>query len=418
MLVRNKTLGFLFFLSIITYLDRVCISVAGPRIQADLGLRPEDWGWVMGIFTLGYALFEIPTGSMADRLGARKVLTRIVVWWSVFTVVTGWVNGFAMLLVVRFAFGAGEAGAFPGATSAIGRWFPDARRARAQSVVWTASRLGAVLSPLLVIPIQQTWGWRASFWAFGGIGFVWALLFYLWYRDDPRDKKGITAEELAELGQDTEKATGHKVDWKPVLRNPAFWKLLGMYHLYCWTAYFYFSWMPTYLQKGLGFDEASMKNWSTLAFLVGACGNVLGGTLSDRLVKRHGLRFGRRIVGASGLMFGGLCVIGTATSSSPTLAAVLLCLGILGMDIFLPVAWATSLDMSGRHGGSISGAMNMAGQLGSFVSSVAFGYLVSAYGYSMSLLPLAVGTFVAGGLFLTIDPMRSVLGASPQESSI
>jgi MFS transporter, ACS family, glucarate transporter len=408
MLVRNKTLGFLFSLSIITYLDRVCISVAGPRMQADLGLRPQDWGWVVGIFTLGYALFEIPTGAMADRLGARKVLVRIVLWWSVFTVVTGWVTGFTMLLVVRFAFGAGEAGAYPGATSAIGRWFPKAQRARAQSVVWTASRLGAVLSPLLVVPIQQHWGWRASFWAFGGLGFAWAILFYLWYRDNPREKKGITEQELAELESSGTGTATHKIDWKGAVRNVTFWKLLVMYHLYCWSAYFYFSWMPTFLQKGLGFDEASMKNWSTLAFLVGACANVAGGSLSDRLVKRRGLRFGRRVVGASGLMFGGLCMIGTATTSSPTLAAILLCLGILGMDMFLPVAWATSLDVSSGHGGSISGAMNMAGQLGSFISSVAFGYLVGSYGYSMALLPLAIGTFVAGGLFLTIDPNQSV----------
>ncbi|MDZ4693883.1 MAG: MFS transporter [Deltaproteobacteria bacterium] len=408
MLVRNKTLGFLFSLSIITYLDRVCISVAGPRMQADLGLRPQDWGWVVGIFTLGYALFEIPTGAMADRLGARKVLVRIVLWWSVFTVMTGWVTGFTMLLVVRFAFGAGEAGAYPGATSAIGRWFPNAQRARAQSVVWTASRLGAVLSPLLVVPIQQRWGWRASFWSFGGLGFVWAILFYFWYRDNPREKKGITEKELAELESSGAGTATHHADWKGALRNATFWKLLVMYHLYCWSAYFYFSWMPTFLQKGLGFDEASMKNWSTLAFLIGAGANVVGGMLSDRLVKRRGLRFGRRMVGASGLMFGGLCMIGTATTSSPTLAATLLCLGILGMDMFLPVAWATSLDVSSGHGGSISGAMNMAGQLGSFISSVAFGYLVGSYGYSMALLPLAIGTFIAGGLFLTIDPNQSV----------
>jgi MFS family permease len=113
---RHRVLGMLFLLSMITYLDRVCIAVAGTEMQKDLNLSASQWGWVVGIFALSYALFEIPAGAMGDRIGPRKVLTRIVLWWSAFTSITGLVSNYYALLATRFAFGAGEAGAYPNAS--------------------------------------------------------------------------------------------------------------------------------------------------------------------------------------------------------------------------------------------------------------------------------------------------------------
>ena len=161
---RHGVLALLFSLSIITYIDRVCISVAGPRMQQDLAIPPDLWGWVVGAFAFSYAAFEIPTGALGDRLGPRRVLTRIVVWWSLFTTLTGTVSNYFLLLATRFCFGAGEAGAYPNSSTAISRWFPAAERGRAQGLVWMASRVGGAVSPFLVIPIQRRWGWRASFW--------------------------------------------------------------------------------------------------------------------------------------------------------------------------------------------------------------------------------------------------------------
>lgn len=410
MRTRTKILGYLFILSIVTYMDRVCMSVAGPRIQADLGLSPSQWGWVGGAFTLGYALFEIPSGAMSDRIGARRVLTRIVLWWSAFTVVTGFVSTFWLMIGVRFLFGAGEAGAYPGAAAVIGRWFPKAERGRATSVVWMASRLGAMLSPVLVVPMQKVWGWRPTFWMFGGIGALWAVAWFLWYRDRPRDKRGVGPAELAEIESEDHPSSVHRpLPWRHLLRNRNFWKLLTTYHAYCWGSYFYISWLHTYLQKGRGMTEDQMKTWSTLPFIVGVGATVFGGWLSDRLVRSHGLRFGRRVVGTAGLVLGGLGLLAVAFAPTPQLAAVFLCVGYLGMDCFLPVSWAVALDVGGRNGGGISGAMNMAGQLGSFVSSVAFGYMVQAWGYDASLVPLALVTLVGAGIYYTVDATQPVL---------
>src|SRR5271167_2131921 len=170
---QHRVLGLLSLLSIITYLDRVCISVAGPRIQDNLHISPEAWGWVTGVFALSYGLFEIPTGAMGDRIGPRKVLTRIVLWWSVFTSLTGVVSNYFLLLLSRFCFGIGEAGAYPNAAAVLARWIPAKHRARAWGVVWMTSQTGGAISPLLVVPIQARYGWRASFYMFGVLGLIW-----------------------------------------------------------------------------------------------------------------------------------------------------------------------------------------------------------------------------------------------------
>jgi sugar phosphate permease len=407
---RTRVLIFLFFLSIITYLDRVCISVAGPRMQEDLGLTPEQWGWVVGVFTLSYALFEIPTGAMGDRVGPRRVLTRIVIWWSAFTTLTGMVSNYWALLATRFAFGAGEAGAYPNSSSAISRWFPPAERARAHSVVWMASRVGGALSPLLVVEIQRRYGWRASFYVFGILGILWAIFWFLWYRDHPSEKKGVTPQELAEIGAPATPEAHRGLPWGIALRKRNFWLIMAMYHTYCWGAYFYLSWLHTYLQKGRGFTEQEMKIYSTLPFVAGVLGNLTGGALSDYLVKRKGLRFGRVAVGATGLALSGIFLTATALTGSKLLAVLFLTLGYGSMDCMLPVSWALCLDIGRKYAGAVTGAMNMAGQIGSFISSVAFGKWVTMMGnYNQPLLPLAAMLFISAALYTRINPGEQLI---------
>jgi MFS family permease len=406
---RHRVLILLFFLSIITYLDRVCISVAGPRMQNELGITPDRWGWVVGAFTLSYAIFEIPAGAMGDRLGARAILTRIVIWWSLFTSLTGVVSTFAVLLLVRFMFGAGEAGAYPNSASVVSRWFPLRERARSQSVVWMASRIGGAISPLLVVPIQQVYGWRASFYAFGVIGVIWAVIWYVWYRDTPQQKEGISQQELAEIGSTSENVP-HGLPWGEALRSWNLWKIMLMYHTYCWGSYFYLSWLHTYLQKGRGLTENEMKYLSALPFIVGACGNLFGGTLSDWLTQRYGLKFGRRAVGVTGLALSALLMLLAALTGNKYAAVVFLTLGYGAMDCMLPASWAVCMDVGKKYAGTVSGTMNMAGQVGSFASSVLFGYLVVWFGsYNAPLYPMAALLFVSALFFWRIDPTEPLL---------
>jgi len=404
---RHRVLVLLFLLVVVMYLDRLCIAVAGPRMQQDLRISPGGWGWVIGVFTLAYALFEVPSGMLGDRIGPRKVLTRIVLWWSVFTSLTGMVTSYGPLLAVRFLFGAGEAGAFPNSTATISRWIPAAERGRATSVVFLATACGGALTPLIVVRLQQQYGWRASFHVFAVLGLVWAAVWWRWFRDDPRQMPGIRKEEADLIEASTQAVRHARLDWPKALRERNFLLILLMYHTYCWGAYFYLSWLPTYLQMGRGLTEDQMKIASSLPSWASAAGVFAGGWLSDRLARRHSPRVARCAIGSPALLLGGVLLLGATVSRSNTLAVALIALGLGSLGLMLPVSWAICLDIGGKNSGTVSGAMNMAGQAGSFLSSVFFGYLVEWSGsYDVALMPLAAMLVVSGCLFAAIDPGR------------
>ena len=409
---RFRVLGFLFVLVFVMYLDRLGIAVAGTRMQHELQISPSRWGWIIGAFTLSYALFEMPSGILGDRIGARKVLTRIVLWWSAFTALTGGVTSFGMLLVVRFLFGAGEAGAFPNCTSAVSRWVPVSERARALSVFWTATAVGGALAPPIVVAIEQRQGWRAAFFVLGSLGIFWAAIWYWWFRDTPREKAGVTSEEIEIIGQPAV-SSAHKLPWAKVIRNPNFLRLLLMYHTYCWGGYFYLSWLHTYLQLGRGFTENEMSVASALPSCAGLIGILAGGYFSDRLARTRSLRFARCSIGAGGLIVSGVLLTTATVTANRWGAVALLTIGLGAMDLMLPVAWSICVDAGREHAGAISGAMNMAGQLGSLISSVAFGYWVEWFGnYDRALMPLAAMLVVSGCVFATIDPDQKMIPAN------
>jgi MFS family permease len=398
----------LFLLVLVMYFDRLCIAVAGPRMQHDLKLAPSHWGWVIGAFTLAYAMFEIPSGMLGDRIGPRRVLTRIVLWWSAFTALTGAVSSYPLLLLVRFLFGAGEAGTFPNAATVVGRWIPVSERARAASVIWMATALGGIVTPLIVVPVQKSYGWQASFFLFGSVGIFWAALWYWWFRDTPASKPGVSAAEKELIGLPIPRAS-HGFLWATLLRDGNFVRLLLMYHTYCWGGYFFLTWFPTYLQVGRGLSEDQMKIASSLPFWFGLLGLIGGGYLSDRLARTHSLRLARCAVGAAGLFAGGIC-LGLATITANNAIAIgLLTFGGGAMNMMIPVSWTICVDLAREHVGAVSGAMNTAGQLGSLISSIAFGYLVEWTGsYDRALMPLAAALIVSGCLFASIDPSKEL----------
>jgi sugar phosphate permease len=407
---RHRVLGFLFSLSVITYLDRVCISVAGKTIQEDLGLTLQQWGWVLGAFVISYGMFEVPSGALGDRMGPRRVLTRIVAWWSVFTALTGLVQGFRQLVVVRFLFGAGEAGAFPNCSAAIVRWFPVVERARAQGVVWMASRIGGALSPLLVIPLQQAFGWRVSFYVFGCVGLIWAVLWFRWFRDHPADQAGITANERAEIGPDVRTVTPVATPWRQLFGQANLWWIMLMYHANAWCGFFFLTWLHTFLANGRGYTPQDLVAYSWLPFVFGAVANLAGGCASDALVKRLGLKRARRLLGCGAYLATAGFVLATIATDDKVLSVVFLALGYGCSDFALPGAWAVCLDVGGKHAGTVTGAMNMAGQLGSFLTTVLFGYIVAVFGsYNAPLVPIAVMSVIGALAWLKIDPTKPLV---------
>jgi ACS family glucarate transporter-like MFS transporter len=393
---RQRVLILLIALAIITFLDRISIAVAGPRIQQDLHIPPERWGWILGAFVLAYGMFEIPTGALGDRSGHKNVLSRIVLWWSAFTCFSGLATTFPVLLATRFLFGMGEAGAYPNMAGVIARWFPPGERARNQGFIWAASRLGGALAPLIVVPLQSMVGWRVTFVILGAVGVVWVICWKALYHDKPQS----TAETSAHAN----------VPWARLFRQRQLWLICVMYWCYAWGSWFYFTWFPVYLVKGAGFTEAQMGIFSALPFLLGAAGNIVGGFLSDRLAVRFGLKVGRRLVGCVSLAISSLLLIAMTLTHDKTAIVVLSSLGFGIADLMLPAAWALCLDVGHQYAGVVTGTMNTAGQLGGFACSVLFGYVVQATGsYNAPVWIVAALVMVAAFLFTRIDPTRSLV---------
>ena len=415
---QHRVLGMLSLLAAITYLDRVCIAVAGPRMQDALHISPEAWGWVTSAFFLSYSAFEIPTGALGDRIGPRRVLTRIVIWWSAFTTFTGMVSNYSVLLLVRFCFGAGEAGAYPNVSAVIGRWMPLSRRARAWGTVWMTSQVGAALSPLLVVPIQARYGWRAPFFVFGIVGIVWSLAWYAWFRDSPHEKAGVTEEELREIGPVPPRQP-HGLPWATAWRMPALWRIAGIAASYVYTLGFFQAWLQTYLVRGRGFTEAALV-LSSLTYVVGATANGAGGFAGDWMVRRHGLRNGRRWLGVAGLSAAAVFLAAAIVAPGGNLALLLLSCAYGSILFQQPMLSALCLDVGRKHAGAVFGFMNTAGNAASALSALVFGYIVGYSGsYTAPFVPMVALLSLGAALWLQVDATRDLFpDARPVESVV
>jgi MFS transporter, ACS family, glucarate transporter len=404
---RHWVIVFAIALAIIQYIDRVCISQAAPLISKDLRLTDAEMGWVFSAFTLAYALFEIPAGYLGDRIGPRRVLLRIVLWWSFFTAATGWMRSWASLVATRFLFGAGEAGAFPNLTKAFNRWLPLSERPRAQGIMWMSARLGGAFTPLLVLGCLQFVTWRAAFLLFGLLGVVWALLFHWWYRDDPRAHPGVNAAEAALLPVETAATPHFQVPWGKLFSSRTVWCLCGQYFACSYSFYFFITWFPTYLMKQRGFDMKQSAWLAGTPLFLGACGSLFAGWLLPLLTRRWSdPRRARRLVGAAGAAFAAALLIVATQLADPLLAVAAIALVAFGNDVQLPGAWTACMDVGGRYVGTLSGTMNMMGNIGGFLSSIVTGYIVQWTGRWELAFYVTAAAYVLGvGFWLAMDPV-------------
>ena len=397
----------LFLLSVVTYLDRVCINSAGPEMQRALGLSNAQWGMVLAAFLAAYGLFEVPVGWLGDRFGPRAILTRIVVWWSGFTALTGAASSYWQLLVVRALFGAGEAGAYPNASCVVSRWFPPQQRARAQGIVFLASRLGGALSPLLVLPLLANWGWRSVFYVFSLLGVIWAAWWWRFFRNFPQEHPRTNAAEAALIGAPP--AQGVRIPAGRLLASGNFWAILGAYHFFCYASNWYLFWTAGYLASQKGWESSQLAAYTALPFLLAALANWTSGSLSDRLVGKIGLTWGRRMVGMSGVGMAGVLILLSLAVEDRVAASLILALGFAASDMMLPVAWAVCVDVGKAAAGTVSGAMNTAGQAGAVIMSIGYGALIDTYGWNLPLALIACSCFLSMAFWLKIDPERPLL---------
>jgi ACS family glucarate transporter-like MFS transporter len=406
---RHVVLALLSALGAILFLDRVCISLALPKMREELNIDPALVGWLTVAFNVAYGAFEIPAGHLGDRYGSRSALARITVFWSVFTAATGAAFGFVSLLVVRFFFGAGEAGAWPNVSNVISKWFPAKSRGRAMSLFGAATAIGGGLAPLLVIPIQAAWGWRVSFVLFALLGIVWSAVWYWWFRDSLAEMN-VPADELAEIGtvRDVPTHADRHLPWAQALRSPSLWGLLAMAvtNVFCYS--FIGFWLPTWLKEARHFTYPELK-WTASVWISALAGNLVGGLSSDVLIKRLGRRLGRSLVGGAGMLIvaGGLFGVAQITDKVGVLAAFSVCSfcwGAIQVNVF-----ATCMDIGGRHVGTLAGTVNTSAQIGGGVSGVVVGYVAKATDWNMPILIMAAVSLIGAASWLLIDASRPLV---------
>ena len=405
--VRYRVVAFTMALAAITYLDRVCISVVTPDIMRDLHLTNVQMSYVFSAFTLAYAAFEIPTAWWADRIGSRLVLTRIVLWWSAFTMATAATFSYPALIVVRFLFGIGEAGAWPNAALVFSRWIPSQERGRVQGVFFAGAHLSGGLTPLLVIYLATILPWRFIFVIFGCVGLLWAIAWYLWYRDEPREHRSVSQVEREQIESTRGSLPQHAGDWGDVLRTRSLLPLCMQYFANTYGFYFFITWLPVYLVKARGMVKTELAVFSGLPLLLSVLADVTGGITTDSLCRRFGNRVGRCGVGGVAYLFAAITMLGGALTIDGHVAGVLIAVGGAASMFTLAPAWATAIDLEGANAAMLSATMNTAGQIGGIFSPIVLALIIDHLGnWNLPLIILASLYLIAAISWVLIHPSR------------
>lgn len=412
--VRYRVVGFALLLAGLTYLDRVCISTLAPAIMRDLNLTQMQMSYVFSAFTIAYAAFEVPTAWWGERVGTRRVLARIVAWWSTFTIATGAVGSYHSLLGVRFLFGAGEAGAWPNVARTFASWIPLRERGIIQGVFFAGAHLAGGVTPLLVLWLEPHLGWRMVFVSFGALGFLWAVAWYRWYRDDPAEHAAVTREELNLIvaGRRAEGRHGGGWEfWKRALGNRSVIALCIAYISNSYGFYFLITWLPAYLEQQRGFSKGSLGLFAGLPLILSVFGDVFGGVATDWLTRRFGLRVGRAGIGIVAYFIAGVTMLSAPGAASPVVAAILIAVAAAASMFTLAASWATCLDVGGSHAGVISAAMNTTGQVAGVLSPIVLTYLVQNFAsWSLPLYVMAGLYLLSSAAWWFVEPRRPVFG--------
>jgi ACS family glucarate transporter-like MFS transporter len=396
---RYGVVGLAIGLAVLSYVQRVAISQAAGPISHDLGLSKAQMGLVFGAFGLSYALFEIPIGLLGDRIGVRRVLLQIVAAWSVFTALTGAAWNIVSLCVIRFLFGAGEAGCFPNLTRMLSVWLPARERVTAQALMWAFTRWGGAATPPLVLICIRLFGWRWAFVAFASVGLVWCAIFFLWFKDDPAKHPSVNPAELdiLEASRTLMSHSAAKRRWTSLVLTPQVLALVLQYFCFAFVWYFYITWLPTYLREARGQTPGRAAALSVLPLLFGGFGSLLTGLAPARLPHRAIAFFG---------FLGTACLLFAFTRIQAVLPAML-CMGMASFcsDLTMPISWNACVEIGGPYTATVAAAMNMMANLAGFIAPVVGGLILQKTGSWMPLIYLMVGAATISALcWLYLDP--------------
>jgi MFS family permease len=431
--IRFGVMAFLCILSFLTYYDRVCIVRAQEDVQSSLHISNEQMGLIFGAFWLAYALFEIPGGLMGDRFGARFTLTRVVLAWSLFTALSGSATGFLSLLLYRFLFGVGEAGAYPCMARIQSRWLPARSRARAGGLLWLMARWGGAFSPFIfgsllrglksddvqhflqrtnvLAPLAHVAPWRMAFWISGLLGVVWVLFFYPWFRDNPADKPAVNAAEMDLINADRpDQEERHAIGGVlgSLLRSPSLWAMAFLYVFASFGWSFFVSWLPKFLKDvhHLSMEKSELR--SGLPLFLGGISCLVGGYLSDFMVKKTGRRrLGRAIFPVAGYLTAAVAMLAIPFVKNQNQAVIVVTIAAGAFDFGQGANWATIVDIGGRYAGTAAGFINMIGNMGNSIQPYIGALIFGHFGWNTLFVVYAAAFLAAATMWVFIDPTRS-----------
>jgi ACS family glucarate transporter-like MFS transporter len=390
-------------LAVLSYVQRVAVSQAAGPISRDLHLNKTQMGLVFGAFGLSYALFELPMGLLGDKLGVRRVLLQIVLAWSVFTALTGAAWNVGSMWVIRFLFGAGEAGCFPNLTRMLSVWLPKRERVTAQSLMWACTRWGGAATPPLVLVAIELVGWRWAFVLFASVGVIWCIVFAFWFRDKPEQHKGVNAAELELIKSSRGIAIDHSSDqrsWLAILLKPQVALLALQYFCFSFVWYFYITWLPTYLRESRGQSAGRAAFLSVLPLLFGGCGSLISGLLP--------LGISRRVMAFLGFLSTAILLI--IFIHIQNVVAAMICLGMASFfsDLTMPISWNACVEIGGYYTATVAATMNMLGNLAGFVAPVVGGFILQRTGGNWNpLIYLMAGSAViSASCWIALNPDR------------
>ena len=410
-----------FFLSLLLYIDRACISAAKIPVSDSLGLNDKQMGWVLSVFALGYALFQTPSGMLADRFGPRKILTTIVVLWSAFTALTGAAWNYVSLLIVRFFFGVSEAGAFPGISRAVFSWFPLKERGLITGINFSGSRLGAAFALPVVAWLIHATSWRITFIILGIVGILWAVFWYFWFRNNPEEHHGISEKEknyIIENRQKTNNLEKPKLSLTGMLKSKNMWLAMFQYFASNFTFFFTLTWLFPLLQSKYGLQIIEAGFYASAPLIGGALGNWFSGWLVDIIYKKGSWKLSRRIPAILGFALVVVGLLGSMQMETVNGAILFLTIAIFGADMTLSPSWSFCVDIGRENSGAVAGTMNMAGNIGSFVTALAFPYLQAWTGSEKPFFYVGAALAIMAMVFWSFMNPDKPIENSFQSSSI
>lgn len=402
--VRYIVLLLTFCITYMMYVDRAVLGSATPAIMREFHMSKIAMGWSSSAFNWAYALFQVPGGWLADRYGPRLVLACALAWWSIFTSATGLAYSAVSLAVTRFFFGVGEAAAFPSSSRALVGWLPVRQRAFGQGFQHAGSRLGAAMAPLMVMFLITLVSWRWVFYLLGITGVLWAIVWFRYYRDDPRQHASVNEEEVLLINLVTPREEKPAVPWRRILASRDLWYLSIMYFCYGWVLWLYLQWLPSYFIEARHFSAMKTGFAASIPLLAATVTNVAGGWISDKLAARwDDMRLGRTRVSLVGFAIAGLALIPGVLVRDNIISLAWLTLALAGLELTVAVSWAICIDIGGEFSGSVSAVMNTLGNLGGAVAAVAIGYLATLLGWNWPFLTASMFCLVAASLATRIN---------------